>query len=119
MTTNNYIPESTPSNLPWYEIDGLITWLDKVKCDEFLEDFNKHFRKKKIVNFYIIYKSNRGEKIPEGDLKKYQTVQNNRVKQYPQKDKDKLLFAAFRTDRKDLHFEKEVANSYFKLLSKK
>ena len=34
--------------------------------------------------------------MPESDYKKYQTVQHNRVKQYPQEHKDKFLSAAFR-----------------------
>ena len=90
-----------------FDLKLLDRWLDRVKCDEFLEDSNKHFREKKIVNFDFIYKFIRGEKIPEDDLKKNQTIQNTRVKQYPQKDQDKFLSAAFRTDRRDLYFEKK------------
>ena len=90
-----------------FDLKLLDRWLDRVKCDKFLEDSNKHFREKKIVNFDFIYKFIRGEKIPEDDLKKYQTIQNSRVKQYPQKDQDNFLSAAFRTDRRDLYFEKK------------
>lgn len=57
-----------------------MTHVDKLKCNKFLEEPDKHFKEKKIVNFDIIYQSIKGEKIPEDDLKKYQTVQNNRVK---------------------------------------
>ena len=61
-----------------------------------------------MVNFDIIYESIRDEKVSENDLKKYQAVQDNRVKQYSQEHRDKFLSAAFRRDRKDLYFEKEV-----------
>ena len=65
------------------------------------------------MNFNIIYKSVRGEKIPETDLKKYQIVKYERVKKYPQKDKNDFLGTAFRNDRKDLYFDKEVIKSHF------
>ena len=66
-----------------------------------------------MVNFDIIYESIRDEKVSENDLKKYQAVQDNRVKQYSQEHRDKFLSAAFRRDRKDLYFEKEVIQSHF------
>ena len=69
--------------------------------------------RKKIVNFHSIYKSIRGEKVPESNLTKYQTVQNDKVKKFPQGDQNKFLSAAFRTDKKDLYFEKEVIKSHF------
>ena len=30
--TNKYVPEFIPSDLKWYERDGLMTWYDQVKC---------------------------------------------------------------------------------------
>ena len=41
--TNTYIPEYVPDNLKWYERDGLDTWYQKNKCDEFLEDTDRYF----------------------------------------------------------------------------
>ena len=72
--TNKYVPEFVPSDLKWYERDGLMTWYDQVKCEQFLEDVNKHFSKTKIVNFDIINKSIKGEEISEGILRDYQIV---------------------------------------------
>ena len=66
-----------------------------------------------MVNFDIIYESIRDEKVSENDLKKYQAVQDNRVKQYSQEHRNKFLSAAFRRDRKDLYFEKELIQSHF------
>ena len=68
---------------------------------------------KKIVNFDIIFKSIRGEKISEADLINCQTVKYERVKKYPQRDKNGFLGAAFRSDRKDLYFDKEIVKSHF------
>ena len=42
------------------------------------------------MNFGIIDKSIRGEKIPENDLENYQTVKMDSVKKYPKKNK--LIF---------------------------
>ena len=52
-----------------------MTWYDQVKCEQFLEDVNKHFSKTKNVNFDIINKSIKGEEMSESVLKNYQTVQ--------------------------------------------
>ena len=95
-----------------------MTYIDQVKYEEFLSDPDI-LERKKIVNFDIIYKSIRGEKVPESNLKKYQAVQDNRVKQYSQEHRDKFLSAAFRLDGKDLYFEKEVIQSHFSSLCPK
>ena len=47
MATNNYIPKYVPIDLKWYKRDGLMTYIDHVKCEEFLSDPDKHFREKK------------------------------------------------------------------------
>ena len=113
MAVNNYIPKYIPDDLPWYERNGLMTRLDKIKCDEFLEDPGKHLRGNLNLNFDMIYTSIRGEKIPEADLKNYHIVKYELVSKYPQKDKNNFRGAAFRNDRKDLYFDKEVVKSHF------
>ena len=47
MAVNNYVPGYVPENLPWYKRDGLLTWYDRAKYKEFLEDPNAHFKNKK------------------------------------------------------------------------
>ena len=83
MAVNNYISEYMPGDLPWYERDVLMTDLGKLKRDEFLKNPDKHFREKKIINFSIIYKSICGEKISEIDLKNYERIKDERVREYP------------------------------------
>ena len=41
-------------NLNSSERDGLETWYRQNKCQEFLENTNKHFKQRKIVNFQMI-----------------------------------------------------------------
>ena len=38
----------------------------------------------------------------------------NHVKKYPKKEENNFLSVAFRTDRKDIYFEKEVVQKHFK-----
>ena len=33
---NSYVPKFIPKDLPWYERDGLMTWYDQMKCEDFL-----------------------------------------------------------------------------------
>ena len=50
---NRFIPTYAPKNLLWYKRDVLVTWYDKGKCRDFLENTDAHFETLKIVNFYI------------------------------------------------------------------
>ena len=101
---NNYVLEYFPKDLLWYERDGLMTWYDQVKCENFLRDTDKHFKEAKVINSDIIHQEARGEKVPEEVLKHYQTLQDHRVRQYSEPDQKKILSSAFRTDTKDLFF---------------
>ena len=111
---NNYVLEYFPKDLLWYERDGLMTWYDQVKCENFLRDTGKHFKEAKIINFNIIHQEARGEKVPEEVLKHYQTLQDHRVRQYSEPDQRKILSSAFRTDTKDLFFKRKTVLNHFK-----
>ena len=62
---NSYVLKFVPKNLPWYERDGLMTWYNQVKCEDFLRDTNKHFQEVKTVNFDIIHRQCREEEVPK------------------------------------------------------
>ena len=49
--TNNYIPKYVPDNLEWYERDGLMTYIDMLKYDNFIKDTDSHFKKIYVINF--------------------------------------------------------------------
>ena len=114
MVDNNYIPNYTSSNLKWYERNGLFTYIDQLKREKFLENSDENFKKTRVINFDIIHRQARGEKIPQEKLKNYQTIKNERVKLYPQKTKDKFLASAFRSERKGVYFEKSVIDGTLK-----
>ena len=95
-------------------MNGLMTYLDQAKCRDFLRDPEGHFKNTKIFNFDIIHRQVRGEKVPEDLLKKYQTVQENKTKKYPEEPQQNFLASAFRTSRPDIYFEKNVVINHFK-----
>ena len=70
---NCFIAKYIPGDLKWYEWDGLDTWNLKNKCDEFLENTDLHFAKRKI-NFDMI-KNN----VPKNIHKQYQTVSHEKI----------------------------------------
>ena len=85
MVQNNYVPDYIPDNLPWYERDRLMTYIDKLKCGRFLKDPDKHFKETKVINFDIICKTSRGGKIPDKTLKDYQNVKAEMTKSISKK----------------------------------
>ena len=112
--TNNYVPEYVPRDLPWYERDGLMTWYDQAKYQYFLKNSDRHFKTTKAINFDIIRREAAGQKVPDELLKKYQTIENERVSKYPKGERNKFLSSTFRTDRTDIFFEKKVVLNHFK-----
>ena len=52
---NSYVPEYVPEDLPWYEHDGLITYIDQLKWKEFISDLNAVIKNTKAINFEMIH----------------------------------------------------------------
>ena len=67
---NTYISKYVPSDLKQYERDGLLTWYDQKKCEDFLRDTNYHFKQAKIINLDIIHRECREEEVPK-DVEKW------------------------------------------------
>ena len=88
-------------------------WYEQVKCEQFLEDVNKHFIETKTVNFDMINKSIKGEEILEGVLKDYQTV-HTKVFNNPIHQREKMMSAALRSSiqRNDVFISKELVDDH-------
>ena len=86
---------------------------EQVKCEQFLEDVNKHFIETKIVNFDMINKSIKGEEILEGVLKDYQTV-HTKAFNNPIHQREKMMSAALRSSiqRNDVFISKELVDDH-------
>ena len=71
---DKYVPKFVQHfELPWYERDGLISYFDALKCEEFLRDTDSHFKNDHVGNFDIIHHKCRGDLL-EGSYKEYKTI---------------------------------------------
>ena len=100
---NQFVPRFFSNNLPWYERE--------VKCQEFLEDTEKHFQNLKIINFDII---NSKGTLSEDKIKQYQTINHCEILSYPPDLQDEILSSIFRTMRDDMFVKKETVMEHFK-----
>ena len=50
-----YITDYCPLDLPCYERDGLMTWYDQIKYEEFSRNPDEYLKKKRVINFHIIH----------------------------------------------------------------
>ena len=113
---NKYVPPFVEYlNLPWYEGDGLMWYIDSLRCQEFLEDTDEHFKKAEIVNFNIIYHKCIDDLLLK-DLKTYQSVHKKDLLGYNQKQKKNFISSAFGYERKDISAEKKITYKHFKSL---
>ena len=52
---DKYIPKYVPEDLPWYERNGLLTYVDQWKYKEFISDPDTDVNNTKVVNFDMIH----------------------------------------------------------------
>ena len=83
---NNYVPEYIPEVLLWYEHDGLMTYVDQLKYNEFISEPDATIKNTKIINFEMIHAQCRGMSRTHSD-EFYQTVKEKNIAKMPQKDK--------------------------------
>ena len=96
-------------NLNSFERDGLETWYRQNKCQELLENTNKHFEQRKIVNFHMI-----NEKLDKEIIQQYQTVDNKKIEQYPIEYRDQIRSSIFRNiQRNDLYANMSTVRKHF------
>ena len=77
---NEFVPSYIPPNVKYFERDGLDTWYKQNKCRKFLENTDKHFEQRKIINFHMI---NEGQNLSKKVIQQYDTVDDNKIEQYP------------------------------------
>ena len=63
---NKYVPTHAEDlSLPWYERDGLMSYIDSLKCYEFKTNSEEHFNKTKTVNFAMIHAQAISDKLDQ------------------------------------------------------
>ena len=108
---NTIVPPYIFQDLKWYERDGLENWYRQNQCKEFLENTDKDFEQRKIVNFYMI---RNGNKLDKNMIEKYQTADHDEIKKYPIKHQRQITSSIFgNINRKDLHFNNKTIKEHF------
>ena len=85
---NSYVPEYAPKDLPWYECDGLMTYIDQLKYKELISDSDATVKNTKIITFEMIHAQCRGTPRTHSD-QFYQTIREMNVAKMSQKDRKK------------------------------
>ena len=74
-----------------------------------MRDLKDHFR-----NVDITRKQVSVEKVSDEFLKKYETVTEEKTSRCTKKYQEKSLSHAFKTERPDIHFQKNIIKNHFK-----
>ena len=113
---NIYITKFVLNNLPWYERNGLNTWYEQNKCNDFLEDPDKHFENLQINNFDLIFSK---EKLDSQKIEQYHTNDHKEIMGYLKKEREQIMSSIFRNvKQKDMVIQKETLHEHFKVNSK-
>ena len=112
---NKYVPTHAEHlSLPWYERDGLMSYIDSLKCDQFKKNPEEHFNKTKIVSFAMIHAQTRVDKLDQKTVNDSRTIFENHLDGY--KSKEKIASSAIKCGRIDLHVDKKLVKKHFKKL---
>ena len=95
---NTYVPNFFSHNIPWYERDGLNTWYEQRKCNEFLEDADNDFKNWEITNFDMIYNN---KTLSNYKIKQYQSIDHHEIMKYPIKERDQIMSSIFRNSKRE------------------
>ena len=106
---NEFVLLYIPPNVKYLERDELETWYRQNKCQEFLENTEKYFAQRKIMNFHMINK-----KLDKKTIQQYQTVNSKKIKRYPIGYHDQIRSSIFcNIQRDDLHVEMSTVKKTF------
>ena len=107
---NNYIPTKVT------EVHDLNSRLNKMKYDEIIENLEYHFQNCYITNFDKIHHECRGDELSFSE-RHYETIFYDRLNQnIDEKNREKFISSAIRSERKDINFERKVILEHFKKL---
>ena len=85
---NSYVPEYVSENLPGYERDGLMTYIDQLKWKKFISDPDASIKNIKVINFEMIHAQCRVTPCTHSN-QLYQTVREKIVAKMPKQDRKK------------------------------
>ena len=84
-------------------------WYRQIKCEEFLNNTDLHFAKRKITDFDIIK-----NQVSENKLKQNQLIDHEEIKNYPLEFQDQIRSSIFHSaDCKDMNISTEIIKEHF------
>lgn len=75
-----------PENLPWYERDGLMMYIDQMKYKEYSENKDQYLKNVEVVNFDMIHNPCSGIPLQNSETF-YKTAKEKDLKKFPKKKK--------------------------------
>ena len=112
---NTFIPKLISNNVSWYDRNGLNTWYEQNKCNEFLENTDHHFENLQIINFDLIFNE---DKLSDQKIKQYQEIDHKEIMKYPERERKQIMSSIFRNNRREgMFIQKETAHEHFKVNS--
>ena len=108
ILVNNYIP-----NYPKYE-DDLHEILLRHEYERINRNKKDYFTKAKIINFDIINHQCKGTPL-KNSIKYYETIKKNDLEVAKEEDQDEFISEAIKSNREDVHIEKDIINRHFQL----
>ena len=108
---NSYISKYVKKELQWYERDGIMTYIDQLKYEEYSRDPHSYVANANLINFNMIHARCRGDK-QENSTCFYQTIKASDLTNMPEKEKDTAVSACLRSPRPDVCLEKVNFRSF-------
>ena len=106
---NEFVLLYIPPNVKYLERDELETWYRQNKCQEFLENTEKYFAQRKIMNFHMI-----NEKLDKKTIQHYQTVDNKKIERFLIDYHNQIRSSIFRNIQRDgLHVKMSTVKITF------
>ena len=105
------IPQKISRNLKWSERDGLLTYCDQLKYQEFTANKEKRLGNHKVINFDIIHNQCRGNKLNK-TIPEHKTVAEEDFKAFPKKEELETISSILRVNRPGLYLEKQLAKTF-------
>ena len=78
--SDKYVPPHVEHlSVPWYDRDGLMSYIDSLKCEEFQNDPPGHFESTKVINFAMIHAQARGKSLDKKTEDSYKSVREKDI----------------------------------------
>ena len=110
FSSGNYAPTYTP-----IEERDFFSYYDNLKYKKFFKDVDDSPKKTKIINFDLIHHECRGDELEKPESY-YQTVFEDKLKNYKRKDKRKFVASTLRNQKalkQDIFIEKKLVSEHF------